>query len=390
MSTPVGVAVLGATGSVGGNTLAVLRQLGGRFVVSALGAGSDAEAMAVLCGEYAPLRVAMADPAAARRLRQLLTAQGLNIEVVDGEQGMCALAEAPEVSVVVAGIVGAAGLPPVLAAARAGKKLLLANKEALVCAGELLLNAVKRGGGELLPVDSEHNAIFQCLGGIHVPEGVRRIVLTASGGPFLNLPVEDFAAVTPEQACAHPVWNMGPKISVDSATMMNKGLELIEACHLFALPPSRVAVVVHPQGAVHGLVEYRDGSLQAQLSVADMRLPIAVALTWPQREATGVDALDLTALGRLDFIEPDPRRFPCLGLAQQAAEMGGGGPAALNAANELAVAAFLQHRIKFNDIVAVVEAGLATADSQAPDSLAALAEIDRRSRAAASQAVKGS
>jgi 1-deoxy-D-xylulose-5-phosphate reductoisomerase len=301
----------------------------------------------------------LADPGAARDLAQALAGQAPHTRILTGEGSLTEVATLPEVSCVMAAIVGAAGLSSTLAAARAGKRLLLANKESLVMSGPLLIQAVRDSGATLLPIDSEHNAIFQCLPqapctGMAAP-GVRRLLLTASGGPFRSTPVEALAAVTPEQAVKHPNWVMGRKISVDSATLMNKGLELIEACFLFGLPPAQVEVVVHPQSVVHSLVEYVDGSVLAQLGSPDMRTPIACALGWPERIASGVEFLDLVRTSRLDFQPPDYDRFRCLVLAQEAARAGGTAPVVLNAANEVAVQAFLERRLNFPGIAAVIE-----------------------------------
>jgi 1-deoxy-D-xylulose-5-phosphate reductoisomerase len=311
-----------------------------------------------------------------------------------GSDAVVAVAALEEVACVMAGIVGAAGLLPTLEAARAGKRVLLANKEALVMSGALFMQQVHDGGAVLLPVDSEHNAVFQCMPagfapGTGRPEGVTRIVLTASGGPFLTTPVEALAGVTPEQACAHPNWNMGRKISVDSATMMNKGLEVIEACWLFSLPESMVEVVIHPQSLVHSLVQYRDGSVLAQLGNPDMRTPIAHSLAWPERIDAGVGALDLLRVGRLDFEPPDPGRFPCLRLAQEALQTGGSASTVLNAANEVAVQAFLRRRIGFDAIPGIIEATLAGSAIGAADSLQAVLEQDAEARRLAARLVDG-
>ncbi|ROR32220.1 1-deoxy-D-xylulose-5-phosphate reductoisomerase [Inmirania thermothiophila] len=380
----IGLAVLGATGSIGRSTLDVAARHPDRFRVVALAGARDVEGMRALCGRFRPAVVAMAEPAAARRLAQGLREEGLGIEVLAGAEGVEAVAALPEAAFVMAAIVGAAGLRPALAAARAGKRVLLANKESLVMAGALFMEAVREGGAELVPIDSEHNAVFQCLppgsrpG--QAPAGVRRIILTASGGPFRDAPLERLAAVTPEEACAHPNWSMGRKISVDSATMMNKGLEVMEACWLFGLPAERVEVVLHPQSIVHSLVEYVDGSVLAQLGNPDMRTPIAQALGWPERIEAGVEALDLVRAGRLDFRAPDPGRYPCLGLAYAAQRAGGTAPAILNAANEVAVAAFLGGRLPFTAIAEVIEDTLAAVPAGPADSLEAVLEADRRAR----------
>jgi 1-deoxy-D-xylulose-5-phosphate reductoisomerase len=322
-------------------------------------------------------------------LREQLKAAGLATEVLTGEAGLCQVAAATEVDAVMAAIVGAAGLRPTLAAVKAGKKVLLANKEALVMSGALFMQAVRDSGAVLLPIDSEHNAIFQCLptdfarglGNV----GVRRILLTASGGPFRETPLAALADVTPEQACAHPNWSMGRKISVDSASMMNKGLELIEACWLFDARPAQVEVVVHPQSVIHSMVDYVDGSVLAQLGNPDMRTPIAHALAWPQRIDSGVAPLDLFSIARLDFQQPDEQRFPCLRLARQAAQAGNSAPATLNAANEVAVAAFLGGRIRYPDIARMIEDVLNREPVVALDALGAVFEADHRARNQADQ-----
>jgi len=354
-----GLVILGSTGSIGESTLDVAARHPGRFRIVGLAARSNDEVLYRQCLKHRPPSAAMLDPAAAGRLQQRLAAAHVDTRVLAGPDALVTIATLPEAELVMAAIVGAAGLAPTLAAAAAGKQLLLANKEALVLAGTLLIDAARASGARILPIDSEHNAVFQCLPAAGrldgPPSGVSRIVLTASGGPFLKTRREDLASVTPEQAVAHPTWRMGPKISVDSATLMNKGLELIEACHLFAVGPDRVQVVIHPQSIVHSLVEYEDGSVLAQMSHPDMRVPIAHALGWPDRIASGVQSLDLVRVAQLSFEAPDLERFPCLGLAAQAARAGGTAPAVLNAANEVAVAAFLERRLNFADISAVIE-----------------------------------
>ncbi|MBM5811868.1 MAG: 1-deoxy-D-xylulose-5-phosphate reductoisomerase [Gammaproteobacteria bacterium] len=356
-----GVVILGATGSIGASTLEVAALHAGRFEVVGLAARANDAAMAGLCQRFRPRYAALLDPAAGQRLRARLAEAGPATEVLSGPDALTAIATVPEAGIVVAGIVGAAGLAPTLAAARAGKRILLANKEALVLAGPLLIEAARQSGAELLPIDSEHNAVFQCLPGPlpgRPTAGVRRILLTASGGPFLATPRQRLADVTPEQAVAHPTWRMGPKISVDSATLMNKGLEVIEACHLFGVAPDQVSVVIHPQSIVHSMVEYVDGSVLAQLGQPDMRTPIAHALGWPERLASGVTPLDLVQVANLSFEAPDLERFPCLRLAGLAARAGGTAPAVLNAANEVAVQAFLERRLNFGGIAPVIEAVL--------------------------------
>ncbi len=354
-----GLAVLGSTGTIGEATLDVAGRHPGRLRIVALAAHSNHDALFEQVARHRPDVAALADRAAAARLAQRVAGAGLPTRVLGGPDALAAVATLPEADVVMAAIVGAVGLAPTLAAAAAGKRVLLANKESLVLAGTLLLEAARRSGATILPIDSEHNAIFQCLpAGAPAgtaPAGVARILLTASGGPFLRTRREDLATVTPEQAVAHPNWRMGPKISVDSATLMNKGLELIEACHLFAVAPDAVQVVIHPQSIVHSLVEYDDGSVLAQMSQPDMRVPIAHALGWPDRIASGAARLDLVQIARLSFEEPDLERFPCLRIAQETARAGGTMPAALNAANEVAVAAFLGGRLNFACIAAVID-----------------------------------
>jgi 1-deoxy-D-xylulose-5-phosphate reductoisomerase len=357
-----GVAILGSTGSIGLSTLDVVRRHPDRFRVVALAARSNGARLLEQCLEFRPFVAALAESAAADGLRQELARHECATRVLAGEAGLEAAASLPEAAQVMAAIVGAAGLKPTLAAAAAGKRVLLANKESLVCAGRLLMEAVRRSGAELVPIDSEHNAVFQCLPQPAVAgtraAGVRRIVLTASGGPLRGCSPEALEAVTPEQAVAHPNWSMGRKISVDSATLMNKGLELIEACWLFGVGPSVVDVVVHPQSVIHSMVEYTDGSVLAQLGNPDMRTPIAHAMGWPDRIESGVKSLDLVEVGRLDFETPDLERFPCLRLAREAAEAGGTAPAVLNAANEVAVAAFLEGRLNFTGIAGVIDSVL--------------------------------
>lgn len=384
--------VLGATGSIGASTLDVAARHPERFRIFALSAHRDVAGLLALCRRFQPAFAAMADEAAAARLRPALREAAPTVEVLAGAEGLEQIAAHPDTDVVMAAIVGAAGLRPTLAAARSGKRILLANKEALVMAGPLFMDAVNRYGAQLLPVDSEHNAVFQCLpaGVGHqslAAVGVRRILLTASGGPFRTAAAAELREVTPEQACAHPNWDMGRKISVDSATMMNKGLEVIEACYLFGLPPARIEVVVHPQSVIHSLVEYADGSLLAQLGSPDMRTPIAHALAWPQRIDAGVRTLDLFEVARLEFEPPDRQRFPCLQLAYEALQAGGAAPAVLNAANEVAVQAFLERRISFTAIAEVVRAVLATAPTSPVDRLEAILTVDAEARCRAEAAV---
>jgi 1-deoxy-D-xylulose-5-phosphate reductoisomerase len=358
VGAPIGIAVLGSTGSVGVSTLDVLRRHADRYRVVALAARRNIELLAAQAHEFRPDYVAVADAALATQLAARLAAAGLRTAVLAGPESLVQVAALPEAAYVMAAIVGAAGLPSTLAAAGAGKRLLVANKEALVMAGPLVLAAAARSGSTIIPIDSEHNAIFQCLpDGValgRAPPGVRRILLTASGGPFRDWSAAALQDATPEQACAHPTWRMGRKISVDSATLMNKGLELIEASLLFGLPVGQIEVVIHRQSVVHSMVEYVDGSVLAQLGSPDMRTPIAQALAWPERVAAGVQFLDLLQVARLDFEAPDPQRFPCLGLATEAARRGGALPAVLNAANEEAVSAFLEGRLNFGGIPGVI------------------------------------
>ncbi len=357
------LAILGSTGSIGANTLAVVDRHPDRFEVVALSADRQVERLFGQCQRYRPRYAAMADAAAAAQLRDKVRESGLSCEVLAGPAALEQIAAAPEVDAVMAAIVGSAGLRSTLAAARAGKQLLLANKEALVMAGGLLMDAVAASGATLLPIDSEHNAIFQALprdfDGSLPRAGVRKLWLTASGGPFLRTQRKLLDDVTPEQACAHPKWSMGRKISVDSATLMNKGLEVIEASFLFKATAAQIEVVIHPQSIVHSLVEYVDGSVLAQLGNPDMRTPIAHALAYPERIDPGVQPLDLCAIGSLQFEPPDLERFPCLRIAYRALEAGGNAPIVLNAANEIAVASFLAGRLAFARIAGIVEEVLA-------------------------------
>ncbi len=388
----IGVSVLGSTGSIGRSTLDVLARHRDRYRVVALAANRDVEGMLCQCLEHRPELAAMADVQSAQRLREALGREGAGIEVVAGDEGLAQVAAHPGAQQVMAAIVGAAGLQPTLAAVRAGKRILLANKEALVVAGALFMEEVRRAGVEVLPIDSEHNAIFQCLppgDGSLDERGVLRILLTASGGPFRTLPEEALETVTPEQACAHPNWDMGRKISVDSATLMNKGLEVIEAHWLFGARPDQIQVVVHPQSVIHSLVQYVDGSVLAQLGNPDMRTPIAHALAWPARIESGVAPLDLFEVARLDFEAPDTRRFPCLALAFRAIETGGTLPAVLNAANEVAVEAFLAERIGFPHIPRIIEAVMERTTVLPADELETLMEADREARALARELVDG-
>ncbi len=389
MNGRVGVTILGSTGSIGVSTLDVLQRHADRFRVVALTAHRDVEALFQQCLIHEPVYAVMADPNSAGRLRDRLQSVGRPVEVLAGAVGLEQVAALPEVGYVMAAIVGAAGLLPTLAAAQAGKRVLLANKEALIMAGPLFMAAVREHGAELLPIDSEHNAIFQCLPPTFAAEGldavgVRRILLTGSGGPFRVTPLDQLPDVTPEQACAHPNWRMGRKISVDSATMMNKGLEVIEAHWLFGAAPERIEVVIHPQSVIHSMVEYQDGSVLAQLGNPDMRTPIAHALAWPRRLTSGVPFLDFTQMAKLEFQAPDFARFPCLKLAFTALEEGETAPAILNAANEIAVQAFLDQKIRFTDIAAVVQYALEQVNRCAAMSLAVILDADAQARVSAS------
>ncbi|KAB0498890.1 1-deoxy-D-xylulose-5-phosphate reductoisomerase [Pseudomonas vancouverensis] len=389
MSRPQQITVLGATGSIGLSTLDVIARHPERYQVFALSGYSRLAELLALCVRHSPQFVVVPEVEPARRLQDDLRAAGLSTRVLVGEEGLCRIASDPAVDAVMAAIVGAAGLRPTLAAVEAGKKILLANKEALVMSGALFMQAVRKSGSVLLPIDSEHNAIFQCMPGNFAQGleavGVRRILLTASGGPFRQTPMAELAHVSPAQACAHPNWSMGRKISVDSASMMNKGLELIEACWLFDARPSQVEVVIHPQSVIHSLVDYVDGSVLAQLGNPDMRTPIANALAWPERIDSGVAPLDLFAVARLDFEAPDEDRFPCLRLARQAAEAGNSAPAMLNAANEVAVAAFLDERVRYPEIASIIEEVLNLEPVVPVDDLDAVFTADAKARLLAEQ-----
>jgi 1-deoxy-D-xylulose-5-phosphate reductoisomerase len=377
--------ILGATGTIGVNTLDVVARNPERFEVFALTANSNDERLAKQCARWRPRYAVMADAQAAKRLRRRLAEHCGDTEVLDGVAGLEQVSSAAEVDFVMAGIVGAAGLLPSLAAARAGKRVLLANKEALVMSGRLFMDAVRDNAAELLPIDSEHNAIFQCMppsreGGLD-GAGIRRILLTASGGPFRESSPEELAAVTPEQACAHPNWVMGRKISVDSATMMNKGLEVIEACWLFDTTPDRLQVVIHPQSIVHSMVEYHDGSVIAVMAIPDMTIPIAHVLAYPDLLDLGhLPRLDLARASRLEFFEPDRQRFPCLRLAFEALEAGGTMPAIANAANEVAVARFLAGEIGFPDIPRIIEGAMRSHDPTVYDDVETLLACDAWAR----------
>jgi 1-deoxy-D-xylulose-5-phosphate reductoisomerase len=381
--------VLGATGSIGVSTLDVVARHPDRFEVVALTGHNQVELLAAQCRQFRPAYAVVGSATAAQQLAGLLRDAGVRSEVLYGADALVKVASLPEVDAVMAAIVGAAGLSPALAAARAGKRLLLANKEALVMAGAVFMAEVRRAGALLLPIDSEHNAVFQSMpydySGDMTRGGVRRILLTASGGPFRTASLEVLTRVTPEQAVAHPNWVMGRKISVDSATMMNKGLEVIEAHWLFNAPAARIEVVIHPQSVIHSLVDYEDGSVLAQLGNPDMRTPIAHALAWPQRIDSGVAPLDLFAIGQLNFERPDPVRFPCLDLAYRALRAEGNAAAVLNAANEVAVAAFLERRLPFLGIAELIAATLDAVPQAALPDLAAVLEADRQGRAMATE-----
>ena len=388
------VTVLGSTGSIGVSTLDVIRAHPDRFEVVALTAGQQVERLAQQCLAFQPRIAVVADAAGAAQLRQLLAGEGSQITILHGPEALLTAVLESDCDTVMAAIVGAAGLAPTLAAAQAGKRILLANKEALVMSGDLFMNAVNAGGAELLPIDSEHNAIFQCLpdrfgstsnGNARDHFGVEELWLTASGGPFREKTLDALKTITPDQACAHPNWVMGRKISVDSATMMNKGLEVIEAHWLFGLPLSQIRVLIHPQSVVHSMVRYRDGSVIAQLGQPDMRTPIAYGLAWPDRIDAGVPSLNLAQLATLQFSEPDLDRFPCLALAFEAAKIGGTAPAILNAANEIAVAAFLDQRLPYLQIADAVRATLSAVQSVSASSIAVVLDADAQARRTAAQ-----
>lgn len=387
-----GVTLLGSTGSIGVSTLDVIARHPDRFQVRALTAHTRVEALAEQCIRYQPQYAVMADAVAAQLLQERLQSAAPDVQVLSGSDGLVQVAALDAVDFVMAGIVGAAGLLPTLAAARAGKRVMLANKEALVMSGGLFMQAVREHRATLLPVDSEHNAILQCLPDDYIPgnapRGVRRIMLTASGGPFRTLAPGKLATVTPAQACAHPNWVMGRKISVDSATMMNKGLEVIEAGWLFDLPMDRIDVVLHPQSLIHSLVEYEDGSMLAQMGNPDMRIPISHALGWPERIGSGAAALDLLAAASLQFEAPDAARYPCLMLASDAWQAGGTAPVWLNAANEVAVQAFLDERIAFTAIHTVINQVLEHCSVHAADSLETILADDAAARVAANACIE--
>ncbi len=380
----INLTILGSTGTIGVNTLDVVARLQPRFSIFALSANSNVDGLFEQCSQWNPRYAVMVEAPAAEQLAARCAAAALDVEVLCGAEALATIAADPGTDYVMAGIVGAAGLLPNLAAARAGKRVMLANKESLVMSGRLFMDAVRDAGAELLPIDSEHNAVFQCMPsdfkrGLRSC-GVERILLTASGGPFRTAPLESLVEVTPAQACAHPNWVMGRKISVDSATMMNKGLEVIEACWLFDTEVAAIEVVIHPQSVIHSMVQYVDGSVLAQLGNPDMRTPIAYSLAWPERCESGVAELDLFAVRKLDFEEPDYQRFPCLRLAREAMASGGTAPAILNAANEVAVAAFLDEKVGFMAIPRLVEQALSNVTAHAADELGTILDDDANAR----------
>lgn len=386
-----GICILGATGSIGVNTLDVAARHPDKYKIVALSANSQVDRLLEQCEKYRPEYAVLADNKAAAELAEKVKNKKLSTQVLSGNEGLETIASLPQVDYVMAAIVGAAGLKPTLAAARAGKRILLANKEALVMSGQIFMDEVKKNNAVLLPIDSEHNAIFQCLPEDYekglAESGITKILLTGSGGPFRTKAASELENVTPDQACAHPNWSMGRKISVDSATMMNKGLEIIEACWLFNTNPDNIQVVVHPQSVIHSMVQYSDGSVLAQLGQPDMRTPIAHALSWPERIESGVEKLDLFSIAQLEFEQPDYERFPCLRLAEESIRKGGTAPAILNAANEIAVASFLDNKLKFTDIAYIVEQTLVNLTSRPANSLIEILEDDLAARNEAEQLI---
>ena len=387
-----GICILGATGSIGISTLDVAASHPQKYKLVALSANSQVELLFEQCQQYQPEYAVMANEKAAEELETKLKSNRSSVQVLSGIEGLEKIASLPQVDYVMAAIVGAAGLKPTLAAARAGKRILLANKEALVMSGQIFVDEVKKNNAELLPIDSEHNAIFQCLPENYdkglAESGITKILLTGSGGPFRTKALNELENVTPDEACAHPNWTMGRKISVDSATMMNKGLEIIEACWLFNTNPDNIQVVVHPQSVIHSMVQYSDGSVLAQLGQPDMRTPIAHALAWPERIDSGVEKLDFFSISKLEFEQPDYERFSCLRLAEESIRKGGTAPAILNAANEVAVASFLDDELKFTDIAYIVEETLNNLTSRPAVSLAEILEDDLSARKEAEQLIK--
>lgn len=385
MNKPLNITILGSTGSIGASTLDVISRHPDRYKITALTACNSTELLHRQCVQYKPRYAVMLNEDAATDLRKLLQNDAPDIEVMAGVDALATVAGLQEVDCVMAAIVGSAGLIPTLEAARKGKRVLLANKEALVMSGELFMQEVQKHDAILLPVDSEHNAIFQCMPadfrpGQSMPDSVQQVLLTASGGPFRNTSLDKLKQVTPDQACAHPNWDMGRKISVDSATMMNKGLEIIEACWMFSLSVDQIQVVIHPQSVIHSMVQYRDGSVLAELGEPDMRTPIAHSLAWPQRIQSGVGNLDLIEIGRLDFEKPDYQRFPCLALAMQAWKAGGTASTVLNAANEIAVQAFLDGQLSYTSIAEIIEKTLENTTIKSADSLDTVLNADKVAR----------
>ncbi len=385
-----GIAILGSTGSVGRSTLDVIERNSDKFHVVALGARQSVDELLEQTKKFLPSYVVLTDEIAAKEFKQKASQLDSQPELIVGSEGLVAIASLPEVNCVMAAIVGAAGLLSTLAATKAGKTLLLANKEALVMSGEILIALAEQNHATLLPIDSEHNAVFQCmqnLANMQVKAGVKQVTLTASGGPFLHTPLSELAQMSPDQACDHPKWKMGRKISVDSATMMNKGLEVIEACVLFSIDVSMVNVVIHPQSIVHAMVTYQDGSMLAHMGFPDMRVPIAHAMAWPGRIDSGVNGLDMTKHSGLEFFEPDLQRFPCLKLAVEVQKTGGACPAIMNAANEVVVESFLEGKIKFPEIYNVVADVVEKLEPVAVDSVEAILEIDQYARQTATQKI---
>ncbi len=387
------ITVLGATGSIGVSTLDVVLRHPDKYRLKALTANTNVDTLFEQCVTHKPDFAVMVNENAASQLENKIKDKSLEITVLSGVEGLLKVVELADVDYVMAAIVGAAGLLPTLGAAKAGKRVLLANKEALVMSGKIFMDTIEENNAELLPIDSEHNAIFQCMptGFKNNVEslGVKKVLLTASGGPFRTTPIEQLSAMTPDQACAHPNWDMGRKISVDSATMMNKGLEVIEACWLFHIQPNFIQVVIHPQSVIHSMVQYNDGSVLAQLGNPDMRTPIAYGLAWPERIDAGVERLDLFDIAQLDFAMPDEQRFPCLRLAREAMQQGGTSSAILNAANEVAVDEFLHKQIRFTDIPLVIESVLENVTQHEAASLDIILEDDQLARNSAMTVVKG-
>ncbi len=385
----INISILGATGTVGINTLKVIEQHQGKFSVIALSTNNQIDLLYKQCLKFRPKFAVVANEKSVDAFTNMFKKSEYKPEILVGSKGLEIAASLPEIDCVMAAIVGAAGLPATLAAANSGKRILLANKEALVMSGDLLMKAVQNNNSQLLPIDSEHNAVFQCLPNDNLCE-VSKIILTASGGPFLKKPLDEFVEVTPNEACAHPNWKMGKKISIDSATMMNKGLEVIEACKLFNVDVKDVEVVVHPQSIVHSLVAYPDGSMLAHLAYPDMRVPIAHALAWPHRIDSGVDVVDLTVLGALEFLPPDKIRFPCLQLAYDAIDSEGCATTILNAANEIAVDNFLNNNIRFTEIPMVIDAALQNIESEEMEDLEMILVKDKESREYAKNFIQNS